>query len=333
MNGLDLNTNTVGSPADYQAWCYFDEQNQLDVYWQLARNYTLADRFFTTTLAPSFPGHLASAIGQSPAIDNPGCPANQPTCTGAKSAWGCVDPPTLRVGTFDRDTCTPAASVFPCFDLKTWMDVMPAELDWRVYGSPRYTDDAGAPVILSPFNAVKAHSTATERKAHFRSEADLIHDVADPNMPAVLFWSDVGKDSEHPPSSPCPGEQDDAAIVTALMNGPHWNDTALLITFDDWGGFYDRVAPAVERCNNGEFYNPGFRVPLLIISAYAKPGYVLHDVTEQASLPRFIEEVLGLPFTTVRDPHARDGKAGSLLGAFDFASAPRPPVKPSLTCP
>jgi len=338
MNGLDLNANTVAPPDggknDYLAWCYFDESNQLDVYAALAKSYTLADHFFTTTLAPSFPGHLASAIGQSPAYDNPGCPSTDPTCQDAKSAWGCVDEKGITVDTFDPDTCTTTGAKFPCWDLPTWMDEMPSDLDWRVYGGFHYTDDAGAPVILSPFNAVKKHATAAERIAHFRDEKELAADIAGlKTLPAVMFWSDADYKSEHPPSSPCAGEMQDAMLLQEIMARPEWNETAVLITFDDWGGFYDHVAPKVERCKNGEFYNPGFRVPLLVVSPFARPGYVFTGVSEQASIPRFIAEVFGLPFASAKDPHARDGKAGSLLGAFDFTQPPRPGVPPPLTCP
>lgn len=323
MNGLDLVPGTVAPPdggtPDYLAWCTFDGANQLGIYFQLASEFTLADRFFTTTLGPSFPGHLATVAGQSPAYSNPSCPL----CPRG-SAWGCVDPESSsRVPTFDPDTGE-AGTEYPCWDLPTWLDELPPSMGWRVYGTFEGYDDAGAPVIVSPFNALKAHSSPADRKAHFFDESQLLTDVATlPSLPAVLYWNDVYEDSEHPPSSPCPGEQRTLALLDALAKRPEWNETAVLVTFDDWGGFYDHVAPPVERCPNGAVYNPGFRVPLFVVSPYARKGFVFHDVTEQASVPRFIEEVFGLPFASARDPHARDGRAGSLLGAFDFTQPPR----------
>ncbi|MEO8875477.1 MAG: alkaline phosphatase family protein, partial [Polyangiaceae bacterium] len=83
MNGLDLNNNTVhasGGANDYEAYCTFGPINQTTLYWQLARNYATADHYFSNMLGPSFPGHLASAIGKSPAFANPGCPANDQSC-------------------------------------------------------------------------------------------------------------------------------------------------------------------------------------------------------------------------------------------------------------
>lgn len=366
MNGLDQNKNTVEASGttkkDYLAWCTFSDTNQVKFYWELAQNYTLADHFFTSMLAPSFPGHLSSAIGKSPAYGNPGCPAGQDSCESAVSTWGCTDAPGTTVPTWDIDTCTTKTSTFPCYDVPTWMDTIPAKYTWAVYGkgrkltgknpetNPESLDATGAPLILSPFNAVKKHSTVAERKAHFHEERQIVPQIIYtnkassgagdagllpgllPDLPNVMFWSDISSNSEHPPGaggnpvSPECGEQDDYDIVSAVMSGQHWKDTAILITYDDWGGWYDHVAPKVDKCSNGLYYTAGFRVPAMIVSAYSKPGFVLHDVTEQASIPKLIEELFGAPMTSARDPQNRDGKAGSLMGAFDFTRPPHDPV-------
>ncbi|HEX7663933.1 MAG TPA: alkaline phosphatase family protein, partial [Polyangiaceae bacterium] len=367
MTGLDKNKNTVEASGttkkDYLGWCTFSDTNQVKFYWELAQNYTLADHFFTSMLAPSFPGHLSSAIGKSPAYGNPGCPAGEDSCESAVSTWGCTDAAGTTAPTWDIDTCTTKTSAFPCYDVPTWMDTIPSKYTWAVYGkgrkltgknpetNPQSLDANGAPLILSPFNAVKAHSSVAERKAHFHEERQIVPQIIYtnkastalpdgggllpgllPDLPNVMFWSDISSNSEHPPGtggapvSPECGEQDDYDIVSAVMSGQHWKDTAILITYDDWGGFYDHVAPTVEKCSNGLFYNTGFRVPAMIVSAYSKPGFVLHDVTEQASIPKLIEELFGAPMTSVRDPQNRDGKAGSLMGAFDFTQPPHDPV-------
>lgn len=340
MNGWDLLKNNVrppdGGAKDYLAYCGFSDGNQANAYWTLARNFAMADDYHTTILGPSFPGHLATAIGQTPAYGNPGCPPGDDSCENDENPSGCVGPPTETVPSYNPDTCSDAGFVRPCWDLATWMDTFPPQLNWQVYAVPKNGgfDDAGAPLISTAFNAVLKHSTAAERSAHFRPDSFLIPQILEDtklpgilaNMPNVMFWDDGGRNSEHPPSSPCCGEQDDLTLVNAVMSGPNWKDTALLITFDDFGGFYDHVAPNVERCANHQFFSPGFRVPMIIVSPYAKKGFVLHDVTEQASVPRLIEELFGMPMTSDRDPHARDGKSGSLLGAFDFSQAPSDPI-------
>ncbi|MEO7113360.1 MAG: alkaline phosphatase family protein [Polyangiaceae bacterium] len=359
MNGLDLNNNTVqdtaASPKDYEAYCMFGPVNQLGFYWSLRQSFATANHYYANMLAPSFPGHLASTIGKSPAFSNPGCPADAESCESTTDSWGCTDAPGTVADTYNIDTCEILPPAFPCYDTPTWMDLFPSNLTWAAYGkrrlgssttNPQSLDDAGAPLILSSFNAVKKHSTVAERIAHFHEETQIVPQIVFtnrdaggptlpgllPDLPNVMFWTDASSNSEHPPGSGSPpvtpvcGEQDDYDIVNAVMSGPHWNDTVILITMDDWGGFYDQVAPPVERCANGAFFNPGFRLPLLIVSAYAKPAFILTDHTEQASIPRLIEEVFGLPLTSTRDPQNRDGKAGSLLPAFDFTSPPRAPI-------
>jgi phospholipase C len=117
------------------------------------------------------------------------------------------------------------------------------------------------------------------------------------------------------------------------MQGPHWNETAVIVTWDDFGGWYDHVKPPVEKCANGSFYNVGFRLPALVISPYAKTE-VIHTVTEQASIPKLVEDLFGMPRMADLDPHARDARAGSMMDAFDFTQAPKPPlVLPLRTCP
>ena len=119
-----------------------------------------------------------------------------------------------------------------------------------------------------------------------------------------------------------------------LMQGPHWNEMAIVVLYDDWGGFYDHVAPPVRQCKNGQIFQAGFRIPAIIVSPYAKKGFVLKAPAEQASVPRLVEELWGMKFMTERDPHARDGVSGSLMEAFDFNQPPRDPlILEKHTCP
>jgi phospholipase C len=134
--------------------------------------------------------------------------------------------------------------------------------------------------------------------------------------------------SEHPPANPCWGENYTVMLVNAIMQGPRWHETAIIVTYDDYGGAYDHVQPKREAC---ESYNPGFRLPILVISPYAREGVVLHEDSqglsqEQASIPKLIEDVFGLPRMQSEYMFARDDQAGSLMGAFDFTQAPRPPM-------
>jgi phospholipase C len=121
-----------------------------------------------------------------------------------------------------------------------------------------------------------------------------------------------------------------------LINSAAWATTAVLITWDGFGGFYDHAAPPSQYgCDTAQPYGEGFRVPLILVSPWVKPG-VFHGVAEQASVVRLIEELFApkfVGFLGQNSPDARDGVAGSLLDAFDFAQAPLPAVPASTTCP
>ena len=122
----------------------------------------------------------------------------------------------------------------------------------------------------------------------------------------------------------CQGENWTTEVVDAIMRSPMWSDTAIFITWDDWGGFYDHVAPRqVDRVGFGS------RVPLLVISPYGRQGFVLHREGEFSSVLRFVEDNWGLTQLT-----ARDRAAKNLTEAFDFAQEPRPPEPlPLRDCP
>jgi phospholipase C len=171
--------------------------------------------------------------------------------------------------------------------------------------------------------------------SHFHKQADLVADLTAGKVKNLMIghlWS--GSVSEHPAANPCAGENFTVDIVNAAMKLPEWNEMAIVVTWDDWGGFYDHVAPPVKKCANGQIFQNGFRLPAIIISPYAKKGFVLSSPAEQASIPRLVEELWGMPFMTTRDPHARDGHAGSLMAAFDVQQAPRAPLMlTTRTCP
>jgi phospholipase C len=97
---------------------------------------------------------------------------------------------------------------------------------------------------------------------------------------------------------------------------------------DDFGGWYDHVAPPRQYgCDPTHPFGLGFRLPLLVISPYAKPGFIFHEQAEQASIPRFIERVFGSTKTlSDLDPAAQDGQANDLINAFDFTQHPLPPL-------
>ena len=105
-----------------------------------------------------------------------------------------------------------------------------------------------------------------------------------------------------------------ASIVNAIGASQFWNSTAIFITWDDWGGWYDHVPP-----QESDLMGPGFRVPLIVVSPYAKHGYVSHQVYETASLLTYTEKVFELP-----NLGARDASANDLSDCFDYTQTPSP---------
>jgi phospholipase C len=123
--------------------------------------------------------------------------------------------------------------------------------------------------------------------------------------------------------------------INKLMQSPYWKETAILFTMDDFGGWYDHVPPPRQYgCDSAKPYGLGFRLPLLVISPYARPGFVFKEVSEQASIPKFIGKIFGATKTlSDLDPAAQDGQANDLMNAFDFTQAPLPPlVRNERTC-
>lgn len=282
-------------------------QHQIPHYWKYASEYVLADHMFSTSLAPSAPGHEVFWFSRSTAIDNPRC--HLPGGIGCGT--GCLGTH-LTATTFNPTTGT-TRTVAPCFDLPSLPDHLPRGFTWFDYGGQMAKQIKSVSKVSVP--------------AHYGSSAKLLRDLRAGTLHNLMIAHISGGEiSEHPTSGPCKGERFTVEAVNAAMKLPQWKQMAIIVTWDDWGGFYDHVKPPVRTSRNGQQFGSGFRLPLIIISPYAKQGVVLKRRTEQASVPRLVEELWGMKFMSTRNAHARDGVAGSLLGAFDFGQAPRPPM-------
>jgi phospholipase C len=316
MNGWDSVSGTSVN-GDNLAYAQYHESD-IPNYWQYARHFTIADHFFANVLGPSFPGHLMVLAAQAGwAIGNPNTDIYWPY-------WGCDQSFYSRVDVLDGGGPN-TKSVFPCFNIKSVPDVLPAGVDWKFYGSNFYV----LPEVWSMFDAVSGIRWG-KGWSHVVNVAQFDSDVANHRLPAVTWLVDQDLADEHPQiGSVCAGENWTVGHINALMRSDYWNDTAILFTMDDFGGWYDHVAP--PRQYGGDRAHPyglGFRLPLIIISPYARPGYVFKEVSEQASIPRFIERVFGATTTlSASDPAAQDGQANDLLDAFDFTQAPLPPLQ------
>ena len=150
-------------------------------------------------------------------------------------------------------------------------------------------------------------------------------------LPAVSWIDPTGAVSEHPPALVSTGQSYVTGLINTIMKGPDWNSTAIFLSWDDWGGFYDHVAPPVVDQNGY-----GLRVPGIVISPYAKTGYIDHQTLSHDAYVKFIEDdFLGGqrldPATDGRpdprpDVRENNPQLGNLVNDFDFSQSPRPPV-------
>jgi phospholipase C len=287
--------------------------DQLPNYWRWAEDFVLADHFFASALGPSFPNHLYAIAAQSGgAHDNPRPGPDDPgwNHTSHYKTWGCDAPKWLRVKVeLSEDELI---SVPPCFDFTTLGDLLSrGSIPWAFYAArpeqPGY--------IWSAFAAVRHIRESGAWKRHVFPVDNLLRDVRDDRLPPVTWVTPRFQLSDHPEYNFCYGENWSTRVIDSIMRSPMWKDTAIFLTWDDWGGFYDHVKPPrVDR------FGFGFRVPFLVISPYARRGLVDHHDGEFSTVLRFIEDNWGLRHLT-----KRDGKTGNFASDFDFTAPRRPP--------
>ncbi len=319
MDRFDIGQYTCTGGDDRAFWAYTEAQ--LPNYWQYARNFAISDHFFSTVNTDSTPGHLAIIAGWSPAYENPDGCIDSITC-------GCLAPKGATIPIFDPTTCK-TSTTYPCFDIPHIADALPNGYTWMSYGMGK------GPTSESTFNAIKSFGTnAAAQATHVRDLDQFTADMGTSEQ-ANLVYAFVGSSpiSEGPPDAPCAGENYTVTAVNKIMQSPLWKDTIIIVTWDDWGGNFDHMLPPLEKCPNGASFNGGFRLPIILISPYAKKA-VVHTPSEHASIPRLVEDLWGMPRMAAREPRARDAKAGSLLEAFDFKQTPTAPlVLTPRTCP
>jgi phospholipase C len=316
MDGFGFN-----STARTYAYHQFTS-NQLPNYWHWAKQFVLGDHFFASVNGPSFPNHLFTIAAQSGgSVENPIGGGSSPYTT-----WGCDAPKNEKVQVIGPDGKT--NYVPPCFNFPTEGDLLDkAGIPWSYYSGwpvPKGNNNvAHVGYIWSAYSAIKQYRNdkALWSKHIFRVQ-NVVPDIKAGKLPAVTWITPLYALSEHPPFSFCWGENWTTRVVNAIMRSPQWKSTAIFITWDEWGGFYDHVAPQqVDR------YGLGIRVPMLMLSPYAIRGHIDHHYGEFSSVIRFIEDNWHLSTLTKRDQ-----RAGNLVPDFNFNQTPlRPDPRPLRT--
>jgi phospholipase C len=315
---------TVGDPtfacnlnADYGCYTQYTSAD-IPNYWSLASNFVLSDHTYSSIHATSVPNHVYTVAATSNGIiGEPHLPGES-----LKGETGCKSDPgsLVNVLTANGDIATP----FPCFDFNTITDSLDnnppgngGPISWRYY-SP----------VNSSFNPLEVinHIRNTSKWDNVVLDTQFVNDAQSGNLPAVSWVVTSGAYSEHPPWSMCVGENWTVSLVNAIMQNPTlWANTAIFIYWDDNGGFFDHSPPPwVDQ------FGLGPRVPMIIVSPYAKPGYISHTVYEFSSMIKFIEEVFGVAGLNGRDV---DPRTNSVMDAFDFSQQPLSPINlPPRSC-
>jgi phospholipase C len=305
MDRFDLNdgANVNGNLLAYTQLTQADIPN----YFTYAQNFVLGDAMFSSIRSSSFSNHLYIVAAQ----DNNALDINVPSVARGNPAWGCDSP--LGYTALLMDGQGNLSQQPPCWDFQTLADSLQnGGISWGFYAPP-----AGAPGHnFSTLDAISHIRYGPLWTSNIFPDTQFVSDAQSGNLPAVS-WLSTGVGSEHPNlSSVCVGENWTVNQINAIMQGPDWNSTAIFVTWDDFGGFFDHVTPpGVDSLGLGP------RVPLLVISPYARAGYISHTQYEFSSVLKFIEERYGLPPLTARDASANDTS-----DSFDFTQSARAPL-------
>jgi len=254
------------------AFGYYDSR-EIPYYWRLAKEYTLMDMYFCSELGPTLPNHMFLVAGQSG-----GLISND------------VDLKTLN-GSYTGNF----KSIFP--------ELTNRHVSWSYYGT-------AAPINWNPAAFIPSVANNYTLYSNVKYPWQVLDDIRSGKLPQVSWvMPQSDQQSEHPPYDIALGESWVREVVTAVQRSQYWSSSAIIITFDENGGWYDSVPPPQV-----DAYGYGFRVPTIVVSPWARHGFIDHTVSDHTSTLAFIEKLFGLP------PVAhRDAVANNMMEAFDFS--------------
>jgi len=301
MNGGQMNgfSRVLDKAGEHTMGAYTTASpGQLPAYWGWAKRYALGDRMFTSVPSSSYPNHLYAVAGQSDGvIDGPSIGTRW---------WGCDGPPDVTVPIASRDTMSVAGRKSVCLNIPSVAGLINSRhhVSWGTYGAMPGQLGYGWVAL----DAVKGVRERPDWGRHYAPWQWFTSDVTQGYLPSISWITPPFDESDHPGGpSLCAGENWTARMVNTVMRSPLWKSTAIVIVWDDFGGFYDHVTPpGVDR------FGLGIRSPLLVISPWAKRG-IDHTTYDFTSVIKFASENFGLPLLT-----SRERRANSLRSAFQF---------------
>jgi phospholipase C len=330
MDGAAGVTCSGSCPGKPQFRFVSNTRGILNPYLAMATEYGFANYMFQTNQGPSFPAHqflFGGTSAPNAADDAAGIFAAE-NPAGVSTLAGCAAPEGTTVGVINPNGTE--SNIYPCFEHQTMADLLPSAFTWRYYAP-----SAGS--IWTAPNAIEHICQSTGKGGKCAGDgwtgnvdltpADVLRDIAACNLRSVSWVIPTGANSDHAKANDGGGPSWVAAIVNAIGNSTacdgsagYWNDTAILIVWDDWGGWYDHEPPSILAQPEGD-YQYGFRVPFIVISAYTPAGYINNQRHDFGSVLRFIEFNFGITQGSLNFADAR--ASNNLTGFFNLAAAPR----------
>jgi phospholipase C len=305
MNGFNLEQAYFWPPSiPYAEYVYVPHVDSKP-YFDMAHEWVLADHMFQSNLDESFVSHQYIIAAQAAASVNlPG------------TLWGCGGGRHDTVSTITQSRNPYGTPQQVCFDYQTLGDELDAaKLTWRFYTSKYGSPSSGAGSYWSSYQAVKHIYYGPDwKKDVITPQKRFLTDVPSGKLADFTWITPTCPNSDHVNCGGGFGPSWVASLVNTIGESKFWNTTAIFVQWDDWGGLYDHVKPPFK-----DYDGLGFRVPLLVISPYAKHNYVSHVQYETASVLRFAEDLFGLDQLSAADKRATSPAAD----CFDFNQQPR----------
>jgi len=321
INGGKNNNFVNVSNAGALTMGYYDGRDL--PLWKYASQYTLADNFFQGAFGGSFLNHLWLICACTPTYPN--APKKMRAIldkNGKLLKDGALTPDGYAVNTIQPYYMPHKLSVKdsrktlpPQTHATIGERLSEKNIDWAWYAGGWNDALSGWPAPSfkfhhQPFVYFSKYADGSQAKAqHLKDESDFIKAINEGKLPPVSFYKPIGIHDEHPGYADIvTGEKHIAEIIDSIQRSPMWKNTAIIVTYDENGGFWDQAAPP-----KGDRWGPGTRIPTIVISPFAKRGYVDHTLYNTTSILKFIETRFDL-----KPLGERDAKANGLLGAFDF---------------
>jgi len=274
---LSKNGPPKGRPSWSDWTISYVDYNVIPNYWEYARKFTLCDAFFSSLSGPSQPNHLYAVAAQSGGLAN-----NLPLREAAIYSF----PSVIEL-------------------------LGNAQISWKYYSGQKPSVES----LWTPLPGFKEYANDPSLMSHLASTETFLQDIKNGHLPQVCWITPSLLNSEHPPQNIQNGMWYVTGLINAVMQSSYWANCAIIVAWDDYGGFYDHVPPIQT-----DKFGFGFRVPALVISPYSRSGAVIHTTYDLTSPLKLIETKFGLSSLT-----ARDGSSNTMLECFDFTQQPLPP--------